>query len=506
MPPEPIAFLSYANADDEHDGHSITAFRKALESALRIHTGQNLTIFQDRDLAWGEAWRDRIDGSLDTVAVLIPILTPGFFASKECRREVERFLERERQIGRRDLVLPVYWVETPEVDDRTKRAADSQASELASRQRADWRDIRFDPLTSPESRREIARLAARIRDTIRGGPPGPADRPRESVRRPRDARQTHIVDAQGSDSGDSDAFGTVSAAIEAARPSDIILVRPGLYSERIVLEEPIEIVGDGLRDEIIIEGKGADTVLFEAYRGRICNITIRQVAEGDSTAVKIERGKLQLERCEIQSRGNVGIAVSSGADPTVRQCLIQRCECGVGVYDGGAGAFQDNNITRNREHGVIISRGGNPTLRANRITNNRRYGVMVIGNALGLLEDNDMVQNGWSGLGILGGANPTVRRNRLTANSHYAIWITAGGLGTIDDNDMTANEWGGMGIADGGNPTVRQNRIMGNGQFGVWVNDGLGTFTGNTLTNNTDGAWNVTEEVRERLRLADNVD
>lgn len=504
MRSEPVAFLSYANADDEHDGHSITAFRKALESALRIHTGQQLTIFQDRDLAWGEAWRERIDGSLDAVAVLIPILTPGFFASQECRREVGRFLERERQLGRRDLVLPVYWVETSELDDPSTRAADAQASELASRQRADWRDLRFDPLTSAESRREIARLAARIRDTIRGTLPGPAERPNGSAERSRGARQIHIVDA--GHGGDSGTFSNIGAAIESARPNDLILVRPGVYSEHLVVEEPIEVRGDGPRDEIVIEANGADVVLFEAYRGRISNLTIRQTAEGDSSAVRIGRGKLQLEECEIQSKGSIGIAVSGGADPTVSRCVVQRCECGVGVYDGGAGTFIDNDIVRNREHGVIISRGGNPTLRANRIKENRHYGVMVIGNALSLLEDNDMVGNGWSGLGILAGANPTVRGNRITANAHYAIWITAGGLGTINDNDMTANEWGGIGVADGGNPTVRHNRIMGNGQFGVWVKDALGTFTDNSIVNNTDGPWNVTDEVRERLRLANNIE
>ncbi|HEX2391381.1 MAG TPA: right-handed parallel beta-helix repeat-containing protein [Solirubrobacterales bacterium] len=505
MGSEPIAFLSYAKADDEHDGHSITAFREALQSALRIHTGQRLTIFQDRDLAWGEAWRERIDGSLDAVAVLIPILTPSFFASKECRRELARFLEREGELGRRDLVLPVYWVEAPEVDDPAVRAADTQAAELAARQRVDWRDIRFDPLTSPESRREISRLAIRIRDTIRGVASAPQEKPRGSAGRQHGGRQTHVVNSEGDDEDPAKGFRTIAAAIDNARPNDVILVRPGRYVEHLILEEPIEIVGDGSREEIVVEAGGSDTILFEAYRGRIENLTLRQRGEGDAAAVRIERGKLELEKCEVQSNESIGIVVSGGADPTVTDCLVHRCAHGVVVHNGGAGTFADNIITRNNEHGVVISRGGNPRLRANRIVGNRHYGVMVIGNALSLLEDNDVMENGWSGLGILGGANPAVRRNRLTGNSHYAIWITAGGLGTIDDNDMTANDWGGIGVTEGGNPTVRNNRIMNNGQFGVWVKNGLGTFIGNSLVNNTDGPWNVSDEVFKRLRVANNI-
>jgi pectin methylesterase-like acyl-CoA thioesterase len=41
-------------------------------------------------------------------------------------------------------------------------------------------------------------------------------------------------------------FTTVSAAIEAAEPSARILIRPGLYEEALIVDKPLEIVGDGL--------------------------------------------------------------------------------------------------------------------------------------------------------------------------------------------------------------------------------------------------------------------
>jgi F-box protein 11 len=97
----PAGFLSYAHIDDE-DGR-VTAFRKALEGEVRRQTGrQDVRIFQDLDgLAWGQAWEERIDSSLDAVTFLVPVLTPSFFASKQCRRELQRFLDRERRLGRR---------------------------------------------------------------------------------------------------------------------------------------------------------------------------------------------------------------------------------------------------------------------------------------------------------------------------------------------------------------------------------------------------------------------
>lgn len=65
------------------------------------------------------------------VTLLIPIITPIFFRSLACRAEVERFLARERELGRQDLILPVYYVSTPELDKPERRDADELARVMA---------------------------------------------------------------------------------------------------------------------------------------------------------------------------------------------------------------------------------------------------------------------------------------------------------------------------------------------------------------------------------------
>ena len=106
----PAAFLSYSHFDDEHDGQYITQFRKSLEGEVHALTGHNFVIFQDRrDIDWGQQWRQRIEQTIDSATFLITILSPKFFTSPECCREVKRFLEREQALGRNDLILPVYY-------------------------------------------------------------------------------------------------------------------------------------------------------------------------------------------------------------------------------------------------------------------------------------------------------------------------------------------------------------------------------------------------------------
>jgi F-box protein 11 len=100
------------------------------------------------------------------VTFLVPVLTPSFFSSDQCRRELRRFLDRERRLGRRDLILPVYWIGAALLEDPARRARDDLAQELATRQYTDWRELRFQQLTDPQARRALAVLAAHLRDAL----------------------------------------------------------------------------------------------------------------------------------------------------------------------------------------------------------------------------------------------------------------------------------------------------------------------------------------------------
>jgi F-box protein 11 len=70
--------LSYTHDDDANDDGLITGFRRRFEGELRAQIGRrDLQIFQDRDdVAWGQAWKDRVDDSLDAATFFIPVLHP----------------------------------------------------------------------------------------------------------------------------------------------------------------------------------------------------------------------------------------------------------------------------------------------------------------------------------------------------------------------------------------------------------------------------------------------
>lgn len=157
----PAAFLSYVRSDDEHESGRITQLRTRLEGEVKLQTGDEFHIFQDRnDIRWGHEWKQRIDDALLVTTFLIPVVTPTYFKSLACRSEFHTFINREKTLGLRRLILPIYYVSADAVD---KSDDDEIAAEIKTRNWQDWRELRFRDLKESEIARAIASLATEIK-------------------------------------------------------------------------------------------------------------------------------------------------------------------------------------------------------------------------------------------------------------------------------------------------------------------------------------------------------
>ena len=169
--PGPKAFISYSHADDR-DGY-ITDLRKALEIEVQIQLGQRFTIFQDVDIEAGQDFQEIIQSSLSEVLLFIPVISPSYFNSPYCRSELSAFLKREVSLSRRDLVLPLYYVDTDIMDDNKEITGESFRLEAAVKkhQFTDWRKLREKPLSAPDFRPSVIKLSAAIKEAVRRSPP-----------------------------------------------------------------------------------------------------------------------------------------------------------------------------------------------------------------------------------------------------------------------------------------------------------------------------------------------
>jgi hypothetical protein len=124
-------------------------------------TGETIDMFLDKDaINWGEAWREKVDEGLATVAFFVPVITPRYFRSPECRRELQFFARKAQSLGVTELVLPLLYVDDPSLhEDKPK---DELVELIRTFQWVDWRQLRFEERASAAYRRNVSELAARL--------------------------------------------------------------------------------------------------------------------------------------------------------------------------------------------------------------------------------------------------------------------------------------------------------------------------------------------------------
>ncbi len=154
-------FWSYVHADDEAEGGRISRLARDVTGQFELLTGEPLTLFLDRDaIKWGEDWQSKVDSSLASVAFFIPVLTPRYFMSPECRRELQFFARKATQLGLKELVLPLLYVDVAALHDDTP--GDDLVALVRTFQWEDWKELRFADLSAESYRRAVGRLAARL--------------------------------------------------------------------------------------------------------------------------------------------------------------------------------------------------------------------------------------------------------------------------------------------------------------------------------------------------------
>ena len=138
-------------------------------------------------------------------------------------------------------------------------------------------------------------------------------------------------------------YGTIQAAIGAARSGDKIIAAEGLYEERVIIEKAVELVGvEG--GGVVIEWQGGESVVeFRGTQGpqngqmSMKDVALRHKGTDDGFitkgrdagwgAVMVCAGaSAQLERCELTSAAGAGIyAQGEGSRLELHGCVISDC-------------------------------------------------------------------------------------------------------------------------------------------------------------------------------------
>jgi parallel beta-helix repeat protein len=292
-----------------------------------------------------------------------------------------------------------------------------------------------------------------------------------------------------------DQYPKIQAAIDAAKPGDTVLVRAGVYQEKLKFKEGIILQGEG-RDKTIVRYLASPTALEDqssydaplevrnCKSGRVEAIGFEQTGADDRTyndtirkidGIMIIDSSITVRNCRAQSAAYCGIGVyGAGSAPTLEENEC-RSSVGAGIFFFGARGVVNQNVCEQNHNGISVGGvGAVPVLTNNQCRANKEHGFYLFGGARCRIEQNVCETNDDSGIAVFGsGSNPDLINNRCQLNKHYGIYFGNGAGGTAERNVCAENEIGGLCALDANtNPRLLKNQARSNKTHGMYFGKG----------------------------------
>jgi parallel beta-helix repeat protein len=222
-------------------------------------------------------------------------------------------------------------------------------------------------------------------------------------------------------------YDTITAAMDAARSIDTILVARGIYEECISLKEGVEIRGED-RDSCIIRNRSEDGNVIHAdsvKTASVTNLTIEQklheTGERRYAAIYISSSGVTFDNCRVTCLSALGISVSGSGNPVIVNCQIDNCAWDAITLSNTSGRpeLRNNRCINNAGDGIDFGSGATGVAQSN-ICSYNHTGISVSGSNVSII-DNTCAQNKVGGIFILDGASGVIKGNTCDRN-HGGIY------------------------------------------------------------------------------------
>lgn len=304
-------------------------------------------------------------------------------------------------------------------------------------------------------------------------PPAPPGNPSEMSARISSTEVVITVDQLGQAD-----FISIKEALRAAPTGARLNVRPGRYSEELIIDKPVIIAGLGESPgDVKIVGQSGHTIQWTAAFGWLRNISLMQTAESSWYCIDIVGARLDIDRCDITSSALACIAIHERADPIIRSTeLHDGNDVGIHILPGGEGTIVDCEIREFRLDAVRVD-GGSPTIRRTKILDAGQSGIFLTNSGSGIFEDNVVSHCMHANVVVTRGSNPVMRRNEIHDSIQQGVNLYDSGRGIFEENRIHRNAYSNVEVSGGSAPSFRRNKVF------------LGWSGGFKVTNNSTGEY-----------------
>ncbi|MDQ1251763.1 MAG: hypothetical protein QG646_874 [Euryarchaeota archaeon] len=301
-----------------------------------------------------------------------------------------------------------------------------------------------------------------------------------------------------------------TAVNNATGSGDLIIVKPGVYSENIVISMPNLVIKSesGDPENTVIMSRKADSNVFytEANNTTISGFGIKSGEHSDVTGIHLARNS----NCNINNNSlsydTIGLSISDSNNNNISDNRIKS-----NINDGIDLLRSDNNTILNNiinfnNHGIVLVNASGNNLTYNQLISNTGFGFYLRNSSSNNLNINIATGN-YRGIYLLSSNSSKILSNFVSENSNYGILISHSNNNTISRN--TANRTTrGIHLDSSSSNNVSGNIAASNSVSGFYMcrashrNYFYNNYANNLINadiNNTDTIWNFSKTVGENI-------
>lgn len=149
---------------------------------------------------------------------------------------------------------------------------------------------------------------------------------------------------------------SIQAAINSAARGDTIFIKNGTYSERILVNKSISLIGESI-EGVILDGKGAYTYMLNILADdvRLERFTLRNISSliGSTIIHILNRGNVTIQNCKFEI-GYYGVMLTNSCNCKLFNNKISNCYAGIKLHSSSRNNTLIGNIVFNNTFGIYV--------------------------------------------------------------------------------------------------------------------------------------------------------
>ncbi len=281
-------------------------------------------------------------------------------------------------------------------------------------------------------------------------------------------------------------FPSINAAVGNASQGDTIFVKGGVYTEKLVIDKQLSLVGE---DEAltVIDGGGEGTVVWiNVDNVTLSGFTIRNSGDNfTDSGIYVNSSKSATLSGNTVTSNNIGVYLAESPKSLLRDNALEGNKFNFGVYSSNFdGYIQDIDQSNTVEGKPMVYWVNTEDKQAP-----SNAGYIAVVNCTDITVSSVVLEKNWQNL-LFAYTNNSKITNVTSTLGEDSLWLIDSHNCNLQNSNITGNIWGGTALVNTSNCTVQGNTFKANGGYGLFLSDSSGNlFYHNNFISNPHQAW-----------------